>query len=630
MGLSGERSGLFMEQIRIVKEQRKKYGMPKYMVWENVKGALSSNDGEDFRVVLEEIAKISDSNAIIPRPESKWSRCGTILGEGYSISWRLHDAQYFGVAQRRERICVLADFDGYTAPQLLFESELRSETPEPDKEQTVGYIGNESRSQVQSVSKGMSGNIEQGREEGQGITSDTERGAVETGKCLNSWDVQSKHIQPENGIAEALYSGECRYGGGESYVLQGQSIAIDVYNQTIDGDVAASLTAACGGTNTSGAKVLSFLERDKDNNGQPIVFEPGTMSRVGGHVYESIAGTVRANAGDNQQAVVYGICSDGSNSMKSDNPHSGIYEADTSRTLDMNGGNPACNQGGMMVVQKQGDDSVPKIICIEGNGSRDSHKGDGYRESETMYTLNTVEQHAVCCEVDNNCKVYDWYRCDTKATDLQDTCCTINASWGTGGNNVPMVVKASSEEENIKYMTMQRIGEYADCGVASSLKERDYKDATDLVVQGINGEVAGTLDASYYKGYGERSGVEREVVGTQSVIRRLTPRECCLLQGFPADWLDIGDWTDEKGKKHKDSDSAKYRAAGNSIALPFWQWLANRIVSQYEGKEVTIGSLFDGISGFPLVFSRAGARPVWSSEIEPFCIAVAEKHFGKE
>ena len=188
------------------------------------------------------------------------------------------------------------------------------------------------------------------------------------------------------------------------------------------------------------------------------------------------------------------------------------------------------------------------MYCIEGNGSRDSHRGDGYKESDVMYTLNTVEQHAVCCE-------------DTK------------------------------------YMTMQRIGEYADCGVASSLKERDYKDATDLVIQ--------------------------------SVVRRLTPQECCLLQGFPKDWLDIGEWIDEKGKKHKDSDAVKYRAAGNSIALPFWQWLANRIVSQYEGKEVTIGSLFDGISGFPLVFSRAGAKPIWSSEIEPFCIAVAEKHFGE-
>ena len=110
------------------------------------------------------------------------------------------------------------------------------------------------------------------------------------------------------------------------------------------------------------------------------------------------------------------------------------------------------------------------------------------------------------------------------------------------------------------------------------------------------------------------------------IVRRLTPEECCLLQGYPADWCSIGDWVDSKGKKHKDADSPKYRAIGNSIALPFWQWLANRIVGTYD-REVTMGSLFDGISGFPLTFQRAGAKPIWSSEIDEYCIAVAKTHF---
>lgn len=114
-----------------------------------------------------------------------------------------------------------------------------------------------------------------------------------------------------------------------------------------------------------------------------------------------------------------------------------------------------------------------------------------------------------------------------------------------------------------------------------------------------------------------------------NVVRRLTPTECSRLQGFPDGWCDIGDWVDSNGKKHKDADSPKYKALGNSIALPFWEWLARRIAAQYE-RPVTMGSLFDGIGGFPLAFMRAGGKAVWASEIEEFPIAVTKKHFGDE
>lgn len=116
---------------------------------------------------------------------------------------------------------------------------------------------------------------------------------------------------------------------------------------------------------------------------------------------------------------------------------------------------------------------------------------------------------------------------------------------------------------------------------------------------------------------------------TGGFVRRLTPLESERLQGFPDNWTDIGEWTDTAGKKHKEStDAARYKALGNSLALPFWQWLARRICAQYV-RTPTIGSLFDGIGGFPLVFQRAGADPVWASEIEEFCIAVTKKHFGE-
>ena len=403
-GLAGERSGLFMEQIRIIKEMRNEckrrmgelgrtneYIRPRYMVWENVPGAFSSNKGEDFRAVLEETAKVADENAVIPRPsDGKWSYSGCIVGDGWSIAWRTHDAQFWGVPQRRKRICLVADFNGDTAGKILFDVQLRGEAEYAEAFQIVGSVGEEPRFQIQSFGKSVSRDSEQGKQERQSTSSNVERsvgassytlkirGGAEVdsygkkaGKgplvqtelsatlgvsqdqtlitgCLNPWDVQSKHVQTEDGIAEALYSGECRGGGGESYVM----------TESINGDVAENVISSDG-------EVAGTLDAS---------YYKGCGTR---------RGRERTIVLNNQnKTVVYGISAYDSNAMKSDNPNSGIYEADTTRTLDNNGGNPACNQGGMVV--------------IEGNGSRDSHKGDGYTESETMYTLNTVEQHAVC------------------------------------------------------------------------------------------------------------------------------------------------------------------------------------------------------------------------------------------
>lgn len=136
-GLSGERSGLFMEQVRIVKEMREHDRQannhrgidikPRYMVWENVPGALSSGNpkGEDFRIVLEEICKIADSTTVIPRPE-KWSNSGCIMGEGFSLAWRVHNSEFWGTPQRRRRLCLVIDFGGESAPEILFERKSMS------------------------------------------------------------------------------------------------------------------------------------------------------------------------------------------------------------------------------------------------------------------------------------------------------------------------------------------------------------------------------------------------------------------------------------------------------------------------------------------------------------------------
>lgn len=160
--------------------------------------------------------------------------------------------------------------------------------------------------------------------------------------------------------------------------------------------------------------------------------------------------------------------------------------------------------------------------------------------------------------------------------------------------------------------SMQRIDEYKESGQASALKARDYKDATDLIV--LRG------------GYRSMSSNKEE---RTSSVRRLTPTECLRLQGFPSDWLDLGDWTDESGKVHKETDTPKYKAIGNSICLPFWQFLARRICAEYE-RDITMGGLFSGIGGFELVFQRSGAIPLFTCEIEPYCNAVLEKHFPED
>lgn len=142
------------------------------------------------------------------------------------------------------------------------------------------------------------------------------------------------------------------------------------------------------------------------------------------------------------------------------------------------------------------------------------------------------------------------------------------------------------------------------------------------------GETNGTLQA---KSNGGASYNLQNTVRTGMIVRRLTPMECERLQGFPDGWTDIGEWRDSKGKLRKPSDSPRYKALGNSIALPFWDFLAKRISAQYL-RPVTMGSLFDGIGGFPLVFERHNGKGTarWASEIEEFPIAVTKLRFGED
>lgn len=185
-----------------------------------------------------------------------------------------------------------------------------------------------------------------------------------------------------------------------------------------------------------------------------------------------------------------------------------------------------------------------------------------------------------------------------------------------------------------KTYAMQAFGDYKESGVASGLKARDYKAATDVVC-GIdarngkeNGDLCGTLQSKPNGGFSYNC-IHPVRVG--AAVRRLTPLECERLNGYPDGWTDIGDWVDSKGKKHKAADTPRYKALGNSIALPFWFWLLRRISAQYE-RPATLGSLFDGIGGFPLCWERCNGKgtAIWASEIEEFPMAVTRARFPEE
>lgn len=185
---------------------------------------------------------------------------------------------------------------------------------------------------------------------------------------------------------------------------------------------------------------------------------------------------------------------------------------------------------------------------------------------------------------------------------------------------------------------MRGFGDYVPDKVASSIKARDCKDATDLIVESINcrnhksnGNLSGTIQAKENGGFSLNYINPVAIKIFRWIVRRLTPTECERLQGYPDGWTDIGEWTDSKGKRHKPADSPRYKAMGNSIALPQWWWIVCKM-AQYLPDRATLGSLFDGIGGFPLVWETLHGKgsAVWASEIEEFPIAVTKRRFPEE
>lgn len=311
-GLDGARSGLFMEQIRICREMRERdraagrAGIdvrPRFCVWENVPGALSSNDGEDSRIVLEEFCKVADPSATVPRPpKGKWKSAGCIVGDGYSVAWRIMDARYYGVPQRRRRISLVADFAGGCAPQILFDEQ------------------------------GMCWNLETSQKAWQGITGHAAGSVGGSGcdwgcKCLNPEDPQSKILFEVDGSFHSLYAGEC--GGGNNdgvcYSIEGNTVdrASNKNGKGFSEDVSATLNtqdkhAVCYAP-LCYPKVTGSLCARADSSpcldrGQPFVVEKcgcfmgGQGSAAGGIGYsEQEAPTLKSvmSGGNTVPEVVY-------------------------------------------------------------------------------------------------------------------------------------------------------------------------------------------------------------------------------------------------------------------------------------------------------------------------------------
>ena len=574
-GLAGERSGLFMEQVRFVKEMRnadENRGLPdhlvrpRYLVWENVPGAFSSAQGEDFRAVIEEIVRIKDSACHVPRPDTgRWEPAGaTILGDRFSLAWRVLDAQYWGVAQRRRRIFLVADFGGHTAPQILFEQDR--------------LFGDSSESQ--SAGQGTAGTASQGTDH-------------TGGTCLTPWDVQSRRIFSEDTVWPALYGGE---GGGHGYIQKKeQENAEQVLCLNDQGGERMDITEGFTATLRAGM-----------SGHPPLVAEQtavsGVVTKGNGDcfltpdVHTSLTGG-GGQAGQGYPCVLTaGFCGNASAEA------GGIgYQSERSPTLKT-GTAPS-----ILCLNDQGESEMHLSEAVTGTLQEQEHgyqplvlaSGQGGAEIGTGICPTITE--AAGTSGNNQPILFENHGIDSRYTGPHAVAPTMSARYGTGGNNVPLISDDPQSyciagniidrevqnggnglgcQPDISYtltgmdrhavFSRQRSDELVENEVVSTQSARQHKDATDLVCQpdifgqsqyGAYAEGCTTLRASG----GDHGGGSENLVAMSGenpaerrLIRRLTPLECERLQGFP------DGWTDMPGA----SDSARYKALGNSVAIP--------------------------------------------------------------
>lgn len=538
-GMAGERSGLFSEAVRIIREMRyATFGAyPKYAVWENVPGAFSSNKGEDFHAVLQSLCRVIDPDAVIPRPTDarggiKWPRAGAILADHYSLAWRTMDAQYWGVPQRRLRISLVLDLTGGRAGEVLFEPE------------------------------SLRGHFTPGVTPGQATAGTVENGAG-TADCTDAIPVNLQIATRHKSLGERTGLGVGRAGDAAYTLQEGHEHGVCCP------DIAKAYTLKIRSGCEGGGKG-ALVQTEKS----------ATLSTLQDQTL-FVA----------EQPKAYSFDSLASNSMKSSNPHSGCREIEIAKTLDTSPPDPAKNQGGIAILDVLPFDTTQ--ITSPQNGSN-PHFGDPCHPLAV-----TAHPPAVVCLNHIN-PVAEPLIYDAR------------------GNGDGITSPTMTGDHNIRVTDYTAITLQGDTVVGA-----------DLYNGTLTGDKAVTLTTATGQG-GANTGPSVIEKIIRWIVRRLTPTECERLQGYPDGWTDLGEWIDGKGKTHKDADTPRYKALGNSITLPQWYYVLGGIADRLPDN-ATLGSLFDGIGGFPYVWAQlhAGRKElcVWASEIEEFPIAVTKKWF---
>ena len=638
-GLAGARSGLFMEQTRIAKEMRKADEQrnvpaylvrPRYLVWENVPGAFSSAEGEDFRAVIEEIVRIKYSACDVPRPESgRWESAGAVLlGDEFSMAWRVMDAQFWGVAQRRRRIFLVADFGGTTAPEILFKQD------------------------------GLFGDTQESGGPRQGAAAPAQGCPDDTGEaCLTPWDVQSRRIFEETGTWPALYGGE---GGGHGYIHTEEKTAIafaanqrdevrDLHDvagalgaqpgmkqQTfvaqplfclndqggermdITEDVASTLRAGMGGHpplvsqpncmnswDTQQSRVfapegvaptLAGADGGGGRNPAGLLFAAGVVSKGDGDCFLTPETHTSLTGGGGQAGQGYpcvltaGFCGSASADAR------GIgYQAECSPTIktgtapsvlclnDQGGSQMHCTEDITGTLRAQEHGHQPLVFDNHAQDSRFTgpvavsqtvSAGFGQGGNNQPLVMATQQGGAeigegICPTItasagmsgNNQPVLFENHGIDSRYTGPHAVAPTMSARMGTGGNNVPLVGNPAMQETIcIAGNTIDREPENGGNGLGCQ-SDISYTITTSdrhAVCEPYQ-EVVGALCRGDEKGIGSQYVSQNKcIVERRNLIRRLTPLECERLQGFPDGWTLI------PGA----SDSARYKALGNSVAIP--------------------------------------------------------------
>lgn len=607
-GLAGARSGLYMEQIRIIKEMRERdrrmgrtgeFVRPRYMVWENVPGAFSSNGGKDFAAVLEEAIRIAEPEAPdIEVPEKGWNTWGGYhdeMGGRWSVAWRVLDAQHWGVPQRRRRIALVADFGGDTAWEILFERQSMSGYPAESGTAGEGPAAGAEGGAAYAVR--IRGGCDGG---GKGALVQTEKsGTIKSGndQTLFCMATQQGEAEVRNDDRAPTLTASAGMSGNNQPVICIQGNAIDRAD-----------TAGCNGKGWK--EDVCYTLNTIDRPAVCAGFKLGNSEQARSIGYaEEQAPTLNAECGGNKPAVMC-LNDQGGNVMGVSHDVAGTLRAQE------HGHQPAVMAFDTTQITSKQNGSIPDF-------------------GKPCHTLN-ANAHVPCAVLDMS------HACDV-IRDCGEVAPSLQARMGTGGNQIPLTYQKTTGTLSPGAHAGSYNGQdaYNDMLVVSSeispalrAKANDpYRTDMAAYVASVDcrnftegGEINGTLQAKESEG---QSLNLNNTVRQNMVVRRLTPLECERLQGFPDHWTDLGEWTDSKGKRHKDADSPRYKALGNSIALPPWKWLLKRLCGNYE-RDATMASLFDGIGGFPLIWEQLNGRGtcLWASEIEEFPIAVTKRRFG--